>query len=77
MVIENTISEQLILLSNQLKVLTDSETAQQMWADGLATIIANAILSATVVGITSTVLGTAEEGFVTGTATQNNIVNLQ
>jgi len=76
-VVQETIKQAIIAMQNELKEIEDTEEAQERSAEVLAGIIRDAILSADVLGVVTTVSGTSPSGPVTGTGTQNNTGNLQ
>ena len=76
-VVEKTISQAIQLMQNDLKDLDNQAEAMVVSADRLAKIIADAIKSAEVVGVATTVTTAGSATAQTGTGVQSNKGKLQ
>lgn len=76
-IVEKTISDAIFSMQDELSEETNSEEARRKSADKWAKIIADAIKSADVIGVTTTVNTTGSAAAQTGTGTQNNKGNLE
>ena len=75
-IVEKVIADELVKLSNILKTQTDQEQGIKDWSNGLAKVIADAIKSADVTGVVTTVATTGTAVAQTGVGTQNNLGKL-
>ena len=75
-IVEKVIADELVKLSNILKTQTDQEQGIKDWSNGLAKVIADAIKSADVTGVVTTVATTGTADAQTGVGTQNNLGKL-
>lgn len=70
-VVQATIKSALIAMTDELKELEDQEQAIETWADKLSTVIVDAILSADVIQVSTSVstvtVGTSPSGPTSGT----------